>query len=483
VTGAASIFIRVISLVGAVVLARLLDPQAFGLVAMATIILQTTNLFSGLGMRAAVVHSKLDRPTLAFHAFLICAAMGSALYLAVALNTGFLARALGDPDVAALLQWMSLIILLDALATVPETLLRKDLAFARHSVGQAAPELLYVVMAVYLASAGFGLWSLAYAALARSAFGLILFWSICPGWDWLKIRMPRLGVFQALLRYGFQVTLTGIFSFVMKTWDNFLVGRVLGSAALGFYSRAFYFANLPATSMEQVVGSVLFASYARLQDDKLRLTSAYLRSLRIVSLLTVPAMLGIFVVAPQLVPVVLGAGWEPMVVSLQVLALACLAGLIPRSTGPIYLALGRPGLNTRIAVLQAVAVVGLTLGLVRFGIEGVAVAILSASIIGLIYSIVLLEHVLPGTRARIPGAIRSTFAAGGAMTLVVYLVDVLIHDNGAIDPTALGLSGSIISGVIVYLATLALLDRALLKECVSLLRESIGRPGKTRRQS
>jgi O-antigen/teichoic acid export membrane protein len=472
VTSLASTFIRIIALVGAVLLARLLDPAAFGLVAMATIVLQATHLFAGLGMRAAVVHSKLDRPTLAFHAFLISGTVGVLLYLLVAFNTTPLARLLGDEGVADLLQWMALIILFDALATVPETLLRKDLLFGRHSIAHAIPELLYVLVAVFLAMQGVGVWSLAYAALARSAFGMILYWSLCPGWDWLKVRMPSRHVFRSLLRYGFQVMLTGLFSFTTKIWDNFLVGRVLGSTDLGHYSRAFFFANLPATSLEQVVGNVLFASYVRLQDDTDRLARAYLRSLRMLAMLTVPTTLGIFVIAPVLVPVVLGDAWVPMVPALQILSVACLVGLLPRSTGPLILALGRPGLNTRIAALQAVSIIALTLALVDYGIEGIAVAVLASLAIAFLYMLYLLEGAIPGIRRKIPAAIGPILAAGLAMAVIVHLAIPVVQEHTGGAPNPAGLLLLVLLGAITYPVALGLLDRTLLMESAGLVRDS-----------
>jgi O-antigen/teichoic acid export membrane protein len=475
VTTLATLCIRIVTLVGAVWLVRLLDPAAFGLVAMAIIVLQSTQLVSGLGMRAAVVQSRLERPVLAFHAFILCGGTGLVLFLLVIVNAERLALALGDLEVASLLKWMAWIIIFDALSIIPETLLRRDLLFARHSVALVVPELLYVIMAVSLATQGFGLWSLAYASIARAVLSTVLFWSICPGWAWLRFQVPRVQVLVDLLRYGSKVMITGVFAFVSKNWDNFLVGRLLGAASLGFYSRAFFFGHLPASSLEQVVGNVLFSSYSQLQHDEQRLRLAFVRSVGVVAMFTIPATLGIFAIARPLVPAVLGENWVPMTAALQVLSIAALAGMLPRSAGALFLATGRPGYNARTAALEAVSLVLLSIALVRFGIVGVAFAALGAALICLAYKIYLLERCMPGINRPLLRAISTPLAGGLGMAVVVMLATLCVEGFTGARSTFASLALLVLIGGATYGVILYFLDRPLVAEVLSLLRDTAAR--------
>lgn len=472
-TAGATAGVRAVSLAGSIFLARMLDPTAFGLMALATVVLQTTRLFAGVGMRAAVVRSALDRREVAFHAFLVAAAMGALLCLLMAVSAPALAAALGDYKVVPLLRWMSLVILFDSLSMVPEALLQKDFLFGRRSAAMVLPELLYMAVALPLAALGVGLWSLAYAALARSLFGLLLFWIFCPGWDWLGFTRPNGQIVRSLVGYGAQVTLSGICGFIIATWDSFIVGRVLGATVLGFYSRAFYFASLPINSLEQVVGGVLFASYSTLQADLERLSHAYIRSLRMVSMVTIPSAMGIFVIAPDLVPTLLGAKWLPMVAPLQILCGMCLLALFARSTAPLYLAMGKPGLNTRLAALQCAVLLGTSPILVKAGASGVAVAVTASYAVGFIHNCLVLESVLPGVRAKLPQMLAPLVGAGCVMASVVELTkQPVFYIMGGSD-SVLGLLLLVGTGVVTYICVLLTIDRALLVESVRLIKDAL----------
>ena len=365
-------------------------------------------------------------------------------------------------------------ILFDALSAVPEALLRKDLLFGRQTIAVAVPRFLYMVMALSLATFGFGLWSLAYATVTTSFVSFVLFWWLCPGWDWLKVRSIDVSVISSLVRYGFQVTVAGLFAFLTKTWDKFLVGRFLGAAALGFFSRAYYFASLPVTSLEQVVSGVLFASYSQMQGDEARLSRAYTRSVRLVSMLTVPMALGIFVIASEMVPTLLGRKWNPMIPPLQILSLMCLVGLFARSTAPLYLAMGRPNLNTRLAATQSVSLIVLSLALVSRGVSGVAIAVTASAAAGFVYNAVLLESVVPGLRARLPKTVSAPMFAGCLMVCSVHLSKPAVHQFAGTH-TIGGLIVLVALGVVTYTFALFVLDRSLLVESFRLVSEALGR--------
>ena len=161
--GGATMFLRIVSIGATVILARILDPGDFGVLAMAGIVLSTTSLFSGLGMNMAVIQRQEDRHELAYQGFVVTLISGVVLQLVVLIGAPWFAPLLGSNDVVPVLRWMSFLVLLGSLVSVPEGLLQKDLLFGRQSAAMIAAELmnlgLSVTLRVYgLRALGPGFW-------------------------------------------------------------------------------------------------------------------------------------------------------------------------------------------------------------------------------------------------------------------------------------------------------------------------------------
>ena len=139
--GGVTILLRPLNLIATVILARLLDPADFGLVALAMILLSTSYLFVGLGMGAAVVHSKYETKEIAFPSFLITLVAGIMFYILVLTNIDLIAIFLGTSNVIPILKWLSLVILLNAFSIVPQALLRRELMFGYVSTSMVVQQI------------------------------------------------------------------------------------------------------------------------------------------------------------------------------------------------------------------------------------------------------------------------------------------------------------------------------------------------------
>ena len=232
---------------------------------------------------------------------------------------------------------------------------------------------------VGLAFLGFGLWSLVYGYLAAALINLILLWIACPGWEWLKPKPWNSRVMKELFQYGGQSTGSGFMSFFNSNWDDWLVGRVLGPASLGFYSRAYSLTNQTIAGFNRsVLTGVLFPSYTKIQDEKERLSRFYIKSLGIVALIMAPIAMGIFIISAEMIPIVLGEKWLPMVTTLQIFAFMGLVRPLAGSTAPLFQATGRPNYNFRVGLVMAAVMIPLVFLLLNWGIEGVALAVAAA---------------------------------------------------------------------------------------------------------
>ena len=191
---------------------------------------------------------------------------------------------------------------------------------------------------------------------------------------------------------------SGLLSYFHSHWDDWFVGRTLGVTALGFYSKAYDFSNKTVGQMiKSTIGTVFFSSYSKMQDDKERLTRAYLKAVLLVFMFVTPIALGITVVAEPLVAVLLGDKWMSMVTSLQIFALLILTRPISENSAPLFQAVGRPGNNIRAGFVLLIVMVPAVLFCTRWEIEGVAFAVAFSHLVGALFNIYQVNEILPGT--------------------------------------------------------------------------------------
>jgi O-antigen/teichoic acid export membrane protein len=477
--GSVAMAMRVINLVAMVFLARLLEPTDFGLYALGMLLFSTANLFVGMGVDSAAIHSKVEKERLAFPAFLMTTVVSVCLFLIISLYPGFWAGLLGDPDVEPVIRVLAFLILMEGMLLIPATLLKKDLHFGVVSRVRLLAQMVDTGLTLALAFAGYGVWSLVYGRLAGTLARLIMFWVACPGWDWLIPRRLEPEVVGELFRYGAKTTGGAGLSFFNYNWDDWLVGRMLGSTALGFYSRAYRFA---ATVMEGLVAasvdSVLFPAYAKIQDEKERLSEVYIKSLKVIALVMVPVGMGVLVTAPVAVPVLLGEKWNPMVLTLQIFAVVSFVRPFSASTSPVFLGLGRPGLNFRAGLVVAVVMVPLAILLLDWGIAGVAVAVAASHVAGLGYNLIQMNRLLPGVGSRMVLAVLPAAAGGSLMMLGVQLAkDPLLSLAGG-EANLLVLIALIAVGVVIYGLAALLLQRTFVLEAADLTVSALGLKGR-----
>ena len=460
--------LRVISMITTVILARLLNPDDFGVVATAQIALSTIGLFSGLGMGLAVIQSPHDRDKVAYQGFVVSAISGFLFFLVLVMNGPFFANLLKNPDIVSILQWMSVLVLLAALTTVPESLLQKDMLFGRVSIAIIVSEFTFMGLAVALATTGFGVWSLVYASIARGVVNLVMVWVLAPGWAWIT-RKPWDGpLMKSLFQFGLQASGSAVVSFVYSVLDNFLVTTHLGATALGFYSKAYDFSTRTVDGFINVIGVVLFPSYSKIQNDRERLSNAYLKSLRVMSFFTVPVALGMFIVAEEMVPVLLGDKWLPLVAPFQILSFVSLIKPLSGSTGALFASTGYPEFNLRSGLCITVVMLGLIFLLLSHGIVGVAYAVLIAHVVGFIVNMYQVHLILPGTARKMLTAIFPAIAGSVVMTTAVYCSKVPLFHLAGETNTITTLVVLICIGIVVYCTILYVSQRELMAEIVGL---------------
>lgn len=414
------IFLRVIEIAGKVVLIRLLTPEDFGLVAIASLYLSFYVLVQTGGLDQAIIYRKERAREAAETSFTLMLIIGIVLYIVVFITSPHVARFFGSESAEAIIKVLGLSLILASLAQVPLAILVKELSFGLDAAVSIVSVVTNTVLAIMLALAGFGYWSLVYGALAGSLIGTLMSWRLCP-WK-LRLAFDRKLAWE-MLGYGKYILMASIATYLATNLDDISVGKLLGVTALGFYTISYNISNLPATNITHIIGKVMFPTYSKLQDKPESLRTAYLKTLRYVSLLSIPTAFGIMACAHDFVNVLFKAKWAPIVPLVQILAVYGLMRSLGATTGELFKSVGRPQL---ISLYTSIILVMLALFVIpvasEYGLMGVCALVLLTGLVPTVFSILHVARIL-GIKVRdVFLALRTQLVAGVlSLILPVYL--------------------------------------------------------------
>src|SRR4051812_26482214 len=341
--GLAQVIGRLVVLLTTVVMARLLAPEAFGLVALALVLITYAEAFADAGVAQALVYLPRTRATLR-------AALLSSLVAGVFLMLGAMAAApalagfFHRDDLTPLARLLAVSLFSASLGALPESLLRRELLFRRLTVATVARVLVTGIVSVALALAEQGAWALAWGTVSGSVAYAAACWLLLTDKPDLAVWRARRDDLRRVLAYGIPVAGSALLSKLIFNVDYLIVGRLLGAGALGYYTLAFRIPEMVIVNVFFVLSAVAFPMFSRLRGDLTGMGTAYLFSVRLYSLYGVSAGVGLAVVAPVAVPLLFGPRWEAAVEPLVALALYAACRSIGVGANDVYKALGRPGL-------------------------------------------------------------------------------------------------------------------------------------------
>lgn len=357
------------SAAASIVLAHLLTPHEFGLAGMALVFTGIGVTFGDLALSAALIQRRElqeeDRST----AFWTNVAAGSFFMLLGIAISPLVADFFGQPSVAPLFAATSVVFLLWALCSTQSALLTREMNFRPLEIRGMAAGFAGAAAAIGLGVVGAGAWALVGQAIVQAGTSLVLLWTFST---WRPKFMYSRASLRSLGSYSGKTLASQMLGYLVSNVDNLLVGRFLGSVALGLYSVAYNTMFLPVSRISQPLQQVLFSAFAKIQHEPKRLAEAWARGNQVISAVNVPAFLGMAVVAPDFVPVVLGQNWDAAVPVLQFLSLAGVGATLQTLNWSTVQAMGQPGVMLRFRLFSTpVTILAFVIGL-HWGVVGVA---------------------------------------------------------------------------------------------------------------
>ena len=289
------------------ILARLLTPEDFGLVAMVTVVTGIFELFTSAGLSSAMIQQATITNEQISKLFWVNLLVGALLALLCVATAPVLVSFFHEPRLFWVTIAMAPAFLFGAAGVQHMAILQRQLRYVTITVIEIVALLSSIAVGIGMALAGFGYWAIVAAAVTVQAVSTICAVAVTR---WVPGRFDRSTNIGSMLRYGGTVTLSGVVVYIAYNLDKVLLGRVWGVEALGVYGRAYQLINIPISNLNVAVGGVAFAALSRLQDDSIRFKAYFLKGYSLVVSMTIPVTIFCGLFADEIVTVVLGPTME-----------------------------------------------------------------------------------------------------------------------------------------------------------------------------
>ncbi len=447
---------QVISFVVFLILARLLAPADFGLIALANIYVLIVQylIFQGLG-QAIIQFEDLDDEHLNTVFWINLAAAFGFVFLTW-VSSDSIARWFSTPTLAAILKSLSPIFLLAALTDVQNNLLTRHLQFKSLALRTLVSYALGGVAGITLAWLGYGVWSFVAQQLTVWLINFISLWTSStwrPRWVFSTTKAKR------LLTFGVNLLAVDLMNLASKRSDQSVVGRSLGPPALGFYAVGARVSSLVSEILVKSLSRVTLSGLSRLQNEIERFLNALYRIFELQIVIALPAASGLALLASPVVQMCFGAKWQPGVAIMQVLLLAIPFEALSAVHFSALVALGRPRSCSILMTLHAMVNILFCVLVARHGVLAIAGAVALRALILYPVEVWVVKQIIPLSIARILQSLAPILLATAAMVFITHTI-LRITPVADIAQLIVGIT----VGAVTYTGTLALVRPRLIRE-------------------
>lgn len=471
--GASLAITQFVRFVTTAILARLLTPEIFGLVAMAHVAISLIGVIREVGIGNAYIQRRDRGPEDAVAAanttFFMSLGINGTLFLLAWLAAPLVILFFENDQLLNVLRAMFVVFLIDAFDTTPTMIIQKRLEFDKNALGEIAASAVNASVAITMAFFGFGVWSLVAGQLvSRSArAGLVFKLS-----GFRPAAQFDRGIARELFDYGRYLWAFAVLSAVGGSLDRMILGRGLGAASLGVYEMAHNLSNLPATQISRLVNRITFPSFSLRQEDLPSLRAALHKTIRHVSILSVPVACGIYAVSSDLILTVYGEKWRDAIPIIEVLAFYGLSLSLSSITGPTLKAIGKPHVLFYSSVAHHALLAVLLLALAPHGAVAIAYAVLIPMLMSAALAYGLIVHYIDYPVRDLLEPLLRTGTPGVVMVFAVVRADAWIDARYDL-AVPLSLLASVAIGVGVYGLVSVFVNRASVLELASTLHRAL----------
>lgn len=348
------------------VLARLLTPSEYGIMAILTIFIAVSNSIVDSGFSNALIR-KTDAKQVDYNTvFLFNLVVSGLLYVVLFFAAPSISVFFKEPLLVEVMRVIGWVLVINALAIIPRTLFVKEVNFKTQTKVSLIASISSGVVGISMALAGMGVWSLVGQQLSRQLLNTLFLWIYCK---WRPVWEFSIQSFKELFGFGSKLLLSGLLDTVFKEIYSLVIGRCYTSAQLGQYTRANQFNQIFSSNLTTVIQRVSYPVLSSIQDEPERLREAYRKVIKSTMLISFACMLGLAAVAKPLIILLIGEKWLPAVGFLQIICFSGMLYPLHAINLNILQVKGRSDLFLKLEIIKKIIAVGpLVLG-VLFSIE------------------------------------------------------------------------------------------------------------------
>jgi len=439
-----------LSLVVTIILARILYPSDFGIVALSVVFVGLMELFQNLGMGSAIIQKKNIGDDYLSTSFWTGIFTGICIAVILIIISPFAANFYKKEILKYIIIVSSAGFLVGPFTSIHITILTKKLDFRKIAFIKISTKVISGIISVCLALSGSGIWSLVLGSLVAQTLMTPIIWHIVK---WRPSLIFSRKCFKDLFSFSSNILAFDFFNYFARNFDNLIIGKILGAKSLGYYSIAYNLMLKPLQHISWAITRVLFPAFSSIQDEKERVRDIYIKVIRSISLITFPMMGGLMVVSNEIILTFYGPNWAPVIILVQLLCIVGAMQSIGTTVGTIFTSQGRPDLLLKTGLVSSVIdVLAFIIG-IRWSLNGLIIGYIIATV----FTSILCQYfanklislkLLSFFRALAPAALCTLFMISGLM-LFKYLNIKVLQMN-----IVMTLILSIVLGIIFYIILL-----------------------------
>jgi len=366
-----------INFVIGIVLARLLEPAEFGLVAMITIFISISQAFVNSGLTTALIR-KTDCTEVEYSTvFYYNITVAFFFYLLLIVVSPILGGFFNEPNLTQVLKLIGIVIVINALGAVQQAILIKKIDFRKQTIISAIASTIAGFAGIYLAFIGWSYWSLVWMTILRNLFFTLLLWILNK---WKPKYLFSYSVFKELFNFGSKILLSSLlYTFYLNIYQ-IVIGKFFSAADLGFFNRAEQFKNFPSDNISGVLQRVSLPVLSSLQNEKKKLKEGYKKILKVSTFITFTIMMILAAIAEPLILGLIGSKWQSSIIYLQLLCFVGMLTPLHSLNLNILLVFGRSDLGLKLEILKVLAGIPVILIGIFFGIISMIIGMFVLSI-------------------------------------------------------------------------------------------------------
>lgn len=367
-----------VTLIVSIVLARLLDPNVYGTVALVTVFTTIMQIFVDSGMANALIQKKdaddLDFSSVFYFNLVIC----SILYIIMFFIAPFIAAFYNMPELTAVIRVLSLILIISGVKNVQQAYISRNMMFKRFFFATLGGTIGAAVVGILMAYFGFGIWALVAQMLFNTTIDTLILWITVK---WRPKKMFSMQRLKSLFSYGWKLLISALLDTVYNNIRQLVIGKVYTQSALAYYNNGKKYPEYLVSNINTAIDSVLLPTMSNEQNNPERVKAMTRRAIKTSTFIIMPLMIGFMVCSRQLVSLILTDKWLPSVPFMQIFCISFAFYPIHTANLNAIKAMGRSDLFLKLEIIKkSIGVITIIIA-IKFGVMAMAYSMLVTSFI------------------------------------------------------------------------------------------------------